>query len=122
MWYKVKVTHINHNISDYSLIVKYNDVYQIFIQFLYEWKNNVVHPNSIYLRDLYTMEGGYLYKNSTFIFNKQSISYTLGKYEDSILSTKFSGCTDEVLRYIDEYCGIYKPTIICDFKRVKANP
>ena len=117
MKYKVKVTHINHNISDYSLMVKYNDIYQVFIQFLYEWKNNVVHPNSIYLRDLYTMEGGYLYKNNTFIFNKQRTTYMCGKYnKDNILITKFSEFTDEVLRYIDECCGIYKPTIIIRFR------
>ena len=67
------------------------------------------------------MEGGYLYKNNTFIFNKQRVTYTCGKYEDSVLITKFSEFTDDVLRYIDEYCGIYKPTIIYDFKRVKAN-
>ena len=121
--FKMIVTQFSLNISYYCMIMDYKEVFDVGIHFLYYEQENIIHPDKIFIRDVRTMCGGYQYKNPSYILSKNhNIESSRDMNYFKILCSEFNTFSDTVLRCIDEYCGIYKPTLIYDFERVKANP
>ena len=113
---KLNIQQLTDNIERYYLDCIYRGRYEVGISFLYHNKHNVIIPNHIFFRDIFTSCGGTIYKNSKEeIYN----DYMKARRKDFPELCIFSRM---ILEYIDEYCEIRNPEVIYDLKRVKANP
>ena len=123
---EVKTNNISDGMIEYNILANI-DAFEVSICFLYLENINVIHPGVIFIRNIMTMLGGYIYTNSNYIFLNRSISPLAFEESDYITSLKkqfpeFTTFSETILGYIDKYCKLHKPTVIYDFERVKANP
>lgn len=125
--YKMETDDTESGIIKYTILAR-QDIYDTTICFAYLEDINTIHPGIIFMREVMHLIGEYIYINPKYLFLKNVVSSPFEFDETAYIKflkehfhylTTFS---DTVLNYIDEYCGIYKPTVIYDFERVKANP
>ena len=110
----LEIKQLTYNIEEYYMRCRYGNL-DLGISFLYHNNYNIIIPDHIFFRDIRTLCGGIIYKNSKEeIYEKYINSWRENFPELSMFS-------DMILKYIDKYCGIYNPEIICDLDKVEVN-